>query len=240
MFHFLTTQSISDFQKFIQDVYSLPDDRLFSLSDLISNQERFTMRALKGIRKGDKEKLKLNLLIAFSWAFAIANRLKIDIENSVWKRFPYVCSYCIQVPCQCKKIKQVCFVGSATEIKADKREKIVAKNDLRPKDLVGFQKMFEKIYPSSQRNLIWAGVHLAEEMGELSESIHVFLGEHKEIQFASIQEELADFFSCVFGVANSAKIDMAKELARMYSDNCHICHEAPCCCKFSFVAKLRT
>lgn len=102
-YKFKATQNISDFQKFIQDVYGLPDDRLFSLSDLVSNQERFTMRALKGIRKEDKEKLKNNLLIAFSFVFAIANRLKIDVENNLWKRFPYVCSYCRKVPCQCKK-----------------------------------------------------------------------------------------------------------------------------------------
>lgn len=228
MFKFLASQSVSDFQKFIQDVYGLPDDRLFSLSDLVSNQERFTMRALKGIRKGDKEKLKLNLLIAFSWVFAIANRLKINVENNIWKRFPYVCSYCGKASCLCKKIKFL------------KRAKIIVRNNLKPKDLAGFQKMFEKIYPASTRNLVFAGVHLAEEMGELSESIHSFLGEHKQVQFVSIKEELADFISCIFGVANSAKIDMAKELEKMYCKNCHVCHNAPCSCKFSFVAKLRT
>lgn len=221
MFKFSASQKISDFQKFVQDVYGLPDDRLFSLSDLVSNQERFTMRAF--------------LLIAFSWVFAIANRLKIDVEESVWKRFPYACSYCGKAPCQCKKIK--------TEKRPACRQagkKLIAKNDLKPQDLAGFQKMFEKIYPSPSRTLTWAGVHLAEETGELSESIHSFLGEHKQAQFDSIEEELADFISCVFGVANSAKIDTAKEMAKMYSKNCHICHAAPCCCKFSFVAKLKT
>lgn len=227
-YKFSASQKVSEFQKFIQDVYGLPDDRLFSLSDLVSNQERFTMRALKGIRKGDKEKLKTNLLIAFSWVFAIANRLKIDVENNLWKRFPYTCSYCGASPCQCKKTK------------SSERAKISVNNNAKPQDLAGFQKMFEKIYPSPSRTLIFAGVHLAEEMGELSESIHCFLGEHKQVQFVSIEEELADFISCIFGVANSAKIDMAKELEKTFFNNCHICHEAPCSCKFSFVAKLRT
>lgn len=39
---------ISDLQRFVHQVYSLPDDRLFSISDLLANQQRFTMRALKG------------------------------------------------------------------------------------------------------------------------------------------------------------------------------------------------
>ena len=52
-----SSSTLQDFQELIKEIYGVPDDRLFSLSDLISNLERFTMRSLKGIRKQDKKKL---------------------------------------------------------------------------------------------------------------------------------------------------------------------------------------
>ena len=225
---FSIQESLLQFQNFIKDIYSLPDDRLFSISDLLSNQERFTMRALKGIRKGDKKKLRINLLIAFSWLMAIANRFHINVEEVVWRRFPAVCSYCGKQPCICKKIHPL------------KRKKLIGKKPLKPRKLSDFQKMFSLIYPPESRTLYHAGVHLAEEMGELNESIHHFLGEHKNRQFEEVKNEIADYTSCVFGVANSARIDLAKELAKIYYKNCHVCHRLPCICKFYFVAKFKT
>ena len=43
-----------------------------------------------------------------------------------------------------------------------------------------------------------------------------------------------------FGLANSAKINIADELSKMYRDNCHVCHKAPCECSFSAVAEIQT
>src|SRR5665213_2846167 len=105
MASFKRNQSIADFQHFNTLVYGPTDDRLYSTLDLLSQQQRFAMRALKGIRKGDKEKLRTNLMISFSFLFAIANRLHINLEDEVWKRFPMLCSYCGKKPCVCKKIK---------------------------------------------------------------------------------------------------------------------------------------
>jgi NTP pyrophosphatase (non-canonical NTP hydrolase) len=85
-----------------------------------------------------------------------------------------------------------------------------------------------------------ACIHLAEETGEVSETVNVFLGEHKSIQFEKITQELADWVSCMFGVANSSEIDITKELVKMYSNNCHVCHKAPCVYKFEFVYKFRS
>ncbi|MFA4998559.1 MAG: hypothetical protein WC514_00840 [Candidatus Paceibacterota bacterium] len=228
MARFPLNGSLSQFQNFNKEVYGLPDDRLFSLSDLLSNQERFAMRALKGIRKGDMSKLKSNLLISFSWLAAIAGRLHINMEEVTWRRFPSACSYCGKQPCSCKKTK------------ITNRKKIVVKNSLKPKSLAALQKMFSLIYPASSRTLSEAGVHLAEEIGELNEVIHFFSGEHKAKYFEEIKKEIADVVSCFFSVANSAKIDIAAGLAKIYGNNCHVCHKAPCVCNFSFVAKFKS
>lgn len=223
-----SNQSINEFQKLIEQIYSLPDDRLFSIHDILSNTERFTMRALKGIRKNNKNKVKQNLLIAFSWLVAIANRLHINLEKAVWERFPGVCSYCGHKPCICKKEKII------------KRVKITKKLAHKPLTILQFQEMFEEIYPSKSRGLADAGIHLAEETGEISESINLYLGEHKKKQFVRIAWELGDWTSCMFGVANSYNINITHELVKMFANNCHVCHQAPCRCNFNFVYKFRS
>lgn len=228
MYSFPKNGSIRKFQQFIQDVYSIPDDRLYSIWDLLVQQQRFTMRALKGIRKGNIEKATYNILVSFSWLMAITNRLHIDMENEVWARFPMLCSYCGHKPCVCKIIHPV------------SRARIKAGNGKRPDTLAKYQKMFDEIYPAPARTLDAAGVHLAEEMGEVSEVVHNYLGQHLEKQFNGIKLEAADYISCIFGVANSAGFDVSQELAKIFKKNCHICHKAPCICSFSEVVHIKT
>lgn len=228
MASFKKNQTIQDFQKVNAEIYELQDDRMYSTEDLLAQQQRFAMRALKGIRKNNIEKVKTNLLISFSWLSAIANRLHIDIENELWDRFPSKCSYCGETPCLCK----------VTKVK--KRTLLKKKNSLRPRTLDDFQKMFATIYPPEQRTLTDAGVHFAEEVGEVSEAIHNFLGQHLERQFEEIKLEIADVVSCMFGVANSAGISVAQGLGKMFSNNCHECHKVPCVCGFSYVTKIKT
>ncbi|MDP3685800.1 MAG: MazG-like family protein [bacterium] len=225
---FLRMGSLREFQACIQAIYGLPDDRLFSLTDLLVNQERFSMRALKGIRKNNQEKMRRNLLVAFSWTIAVCNRLHIDIEDALWHRFPRCCSYCGNAPCVCK----------ATKLAS--RAVLVPRDALRPQTLADVQEMFRQIYPPSSRTLADAGVHLAEETGEVGEASSLFFGEHRSEYFESLVSELADWVSCMFGVANSGAVDVAAELENMYADNCHVCHHAPCVCSFSSVGEFHS
>ena len=167
------------------------------------------MRALKGIRKNDTGKLTLNLAIAFSFLMAIGNRLHISVEDEVWNRFPSLCSYCGEKPCVCKTVKQT------------KRRKVRINNTLKPGTISGFQKMFNEIYPAETRTLADAGVHFAEEVGEVTEAVQNFLARHEKKLFDEIRLEIADCVSCIMGVANSAGIDFGRELEKKFSKNCH-------------------
>jgi len=214
-----------DFQKIIADIYGQPDDRHFSIYDLVSNQNRFTMRALKGIRKKDSRKIKANLIIAFCWLLAIANRLHIDLDDAIWRRFPNLCSYCGKAPCQCKKIKP------------RKRRKIGRIGTARPTTIAEFQAMFGRIYPPGSRSVVDAGIHLAEETGEIGEAITIYLGEHRRSQFTEIENELADWISTMFGLVNSINFDLERDVERSFKNGCHICKSTPCKCSFSYIAK---
>jgi NTP pyrophosphatase (non-canonical NTP hydrolase) len=98
--------------------------------------------------------------------------------------------------------------------------------------------MFQAIYPSQARSLEDAGIHYAEEMGEVSEAIHNYLGQHRKKLFSEIGLEMADYVSCAFGVANSANIDVATELEKLFYKNCHVCHKAPCVCSFTAISEI--
>lgn len=93
--------SINQYQDFVGEVYGLNNDRYFNVGDMLTQIQRFAMRGLKGIRKDDKDKIKTNLLVSLSWFMSLANQLHIKTEEEIWKRFPYLCSYCATCPCQC-------------------------------------------------------------------------------------------------------------------------------------------
>ena len=228
MAHFNNTDTLYDFQKLIQTVYAIPNDRQYSIWGLLVQQQRFTARALKGLRKEDTEKIRVNLLISVSWVASIANRLHFNMDDEVWRCFPGLCSYCGEQPCACEKFRP------------EKRKFIRSTRASRPNNLSSVQKMFESIYPAGKRTLVDAGLHLAEEAGEINEGVHNYMNKHRQKDFVEIKTEMADHVSCVCAVANSAEIDLAKELNEMYHNNCHACHQAPCICKFSGVMSIKT
>ena len=212
--------TINKYQDFIREIYGLNNDRYFSVGDMLTQIQRFAMRGLKGIRKADRNKIKTNLLISLSWFMSLVNQLHIKIEEEIWKRFPYHCSYCASCPCCCK------------EKHLKERQKVFIDENKRPKTLEEFQNMFKKIYPPESRSQEDAGIHLAEELGEFSEAILTYLGQHRDADFENIALEAADLFSCFMGVFNSAGINLAEELSLMFSENCHICKKSPCQCSF--------
>lgn len=220
--------SLHDLQQFVLEVYGVPDDRHFSLIGLLSNQARFTMRTLKAIRKGQGHRLQYNLAVALSWAMAVANRLHISAERAVAERFRSGCYYCQGIPCRC----ETAYDKQRT---ARRRLRAVYKRPIST-----LQGYFAEIYPPQSRTLQDAGIHLAEEMEEVTEAAHAYLGSHQRLRFREIESELADFVSCVFAVANSAGIEIADELAALYRDNCHVCHMLPCSCKYSKVVAFRS
>jgi NTP pyrophosphatase (non-canonical NTP hydrolase) len=215
--------TIRQYSDFVNAVYGVPNDRDYAIWDLLTNMQKFSMRSIKGVRKNDKEKIKVNMIISLSWFISLMNRLHIDIDEAVWQRFPYSCSYCGKCPCVCKAEKV------ATRLK------VTGKGSMRPKTIEEFQDMFGRIYPPGARTLDDAAIHLAEEVGELSEAFHIYIGSHRDSNFDNIYSEAADFFSCAMGMFNSINVGYAEELSKLYSNNCHVCKNAPCTCTFDSV-----
>lgn len=208
---------------FIDEVYRISNDRFFSLGSMLTNVERFIMRGLKGIRKDDKEKIILNLLISFSWFASFINRFHMDMDAEIWERFPGVCSYCAAAPCACGEKKPT----ARHAVRGDEKD--------RPVTLHDFQKMFGNIYPARNRSIEKAGIHLAEEIGELSEALLAYRGSHDEAALKNVKLEAADLFSCFMGVFNSLSVDIAEASSELFAENCHVCRRIPCRCTFDFI-----
>lgn len=219
--------TITEYQNFVREVYGVNNDRYFNKEDMLTQIQRFAMRALKGIRKNDKEKIKNNLLVFLSWYMSLMDQLHVKIEEEIWKRFPYLCSYCATCPCSC------------VETHPKKRKEVERDEGKRPKNLEEFQLMFKKIYPPEKRTLEHADIHLAEELGEFSEAILVYRGQHQDRNFEKVILEAADLFSCFLGVFNSIEVSVAKEMSEMFSENCHVCKKIPCKCSFMDIMEFR-
>lgn len=223
-----TNFTIKKYQEFCSEVYGFSNDRDFGVMEMLSNIQRFVMKGLKGIRKRDDHKTIYNLLIAISWFISLSNQLHINLEDIIWQRFPYLCSYCGSKPCSCK-VKKI-----------KKRQSVTINPKLKPETFTNFQEMFSQIYPAESRNLENSGVHLAEETGELSEAIMAYRGSHTKADFNNITLEAADLFSCFMGVFNSLHVNVSKELIKMFSNNCHDCHKSPCECDFNHIMNYKS
>ncbi|MFA6269386.1 MAG: hypothetical protein WC652_06210, partial [archaeon] len=195
--------------------------------EMLDNVSRFTMRALKGIRKKDNENVTKNMVISLSWFLSMLNRLYIDVEEELWMRFPFVCSYCNSESCVCALKRPL------------NRQKVIIDESKRPKTVRAFQEMFEKIYPAPKRTLEHAGVHLAEELGEFSEAFWIYRASKSKGDFEQLSLEAADFLSCFMVVFNSLNVDLASELSKYYFDNCHVCHKAPCECTYEYIKSFK-
>lgn len=213
--------SMGEYQRFIQEVYGDLNVRHFDSLDLLTNTQRFLMRGMKGIRKNDTEKIVENLIISMGWFLSLMNRLNISLEEVIWQRFPYLCSYCGYAPCVCKAKKVL------------SRQSVVVDDTRKPTTLAAFQLMFQDIYPREKRTLEHAGIHLAEELGEVSEAFLFFRGTHDEQAYTNFTRESADLMSCYFGVFNSLDTSLSERVASYYSNNCHKCHQGPCQCTYA-------
>lgn len=224
--------SFRDLQAILSDLYAAQNDKWFDLLDLSTNVSRFSMRAIKAVRRLDErrsgeERVEENLGIALSWFASTANRLHLDLDKVLWRRFPGRCATCKSCPCSCSG-------ETGNRAKAGGFDKA-------PRSIAGMESMFEAIYPPQHRSFQHAAIHLIEEVGEFEEAVLMYSMRHRGSDMDQIEIEAADYLSCLFGLVNSLRDEgfkvhgVGRRMAEMYSHNCHVCHALPCSCDFDSV-----
>ncbi len=205
--------TLAAFQGMNQTLYGRQNDVFFTTPNILSRIHRYSTRMLKMVRKNNHENFGHYLTMCFSWSLALANRLHIDLDGELWKRFPNACPYCTGSRCRCKD-------------RATERTVTQGEASSRPADLTGYQQMLARIYADNR--LEDEVIHLAEEVGELDEAIEYYTGTHKGEHLKSVFEELIDVVAHILGLASCLKIDLAQEMKRVFADGCPVCHEVPC------------
>lgn len=146
------------------------------------------------------------------WFFPLMAKFRVtSVEQLVFRKFPYACPYCRDLPHDdenCKVVKGAITVNHPAVLK-----KLKENAHLRPKGLDEWQKMFAKIYPrSADRAIGRSTLGLLEELGEMAEAVRVF--ERHPKYFAG---EAADVFSYLMGIANEHMLHLAQSEQKTFS-----------------------
>ncbi|MDO8530521.1 MAG: MazG-like family protein [bacterium] len=213
--------SLEGFLRVNWEIYQRTDDRHYTSADIISYVHRNITHILKAVRKERHAEVNYRICVTLSWVGSLACRLHIDVANEIWKRFPGCCPYCGGTVCFCKE-------RAATR-------QTVAPATPRPVSLRDWQYLFAAIYP--RNTLQDSTMHLAEEIGELSEAFRNFLASHSDEWFSNIAEETVDIFANLFGIANCLHFDIASSLAEYFRKGCLKCQQCPCNCGYVTIDK---
>jgi NTP pyrophosphatase (non-canonical NTP hydrolase) len=96
---------VSEFQKLIKNLYYLKDKKRGIQGTFIWLIEE--VGELANILKEpsiNKEKASEEIADICAWITSLANLLEIDLEESLFKKYPNKCRKCGCNPCQCKTI----------------------------------------------------------------------------------------------------------------------------------------
>lgn len=208
--------TISDLLKNNQAIYQVPDDRLYDLEDLFYYHQKWLLRYTDDKKHERIIKATKNLIVSMAWYFAIINRFKIDLQNVLIKRYSYKCPFCLEIPCFCEKDR----------IKTAKKTGRPVSGI--PKDVMGWQKMIEKIYPADQ--IEFKNLEILRSQDTFHQTFRKFRRTSGKRNLHEVEVQSADYFIEFLKVANELKIDLACEFAELFSNGCFVCHKTPCEC----------
>ena len=94
---------ISDFQKLIQDLYLKKDAKRGIEGTFIWLVEEVgELASLLNEKERDLKRISEELADIIAWTNSMANLLNIDIEESLYRKYPDKCIKCDSIPCKCE------------------------------------------------------------------------------------------------------------------------------------------
>lgn len=208
-------ETIKDILTKNSQIYAIPDDRLYSVLDLLYYNQHFFFKYQKSAQKA---KIDIDaLIVSLEWFLALINRYHLDLEAASWKRYPFKCPFCMDIPCSCQTDAKIAQKTGRPPIG-------------KPATINDWQKMLEKIYPADNIDDLHRD-HLSC-CDDLNHRIRLFMSEKEKCHFENIERLSADYFIAYLRLANVLKIDLAKEINQLFKRGCYVCHQSPCICNF--------
>ncbi|MDP3726566.1 MAG: MazG nucleotide pyrophosphohydrolase domain-containing protein [bacterium] len=219
----LRPQTVAEFQKMFDHIYRRKNNKLYSNTALMYRLAEEILSALELARKDYRTQFKTQLPNVFSWSCAFANRLRINLHEALWKKFPGVCSYCSRdIDCVCGT-EHPSIPDKETVLRRLRRDR----EGREPKTLRDHQELHARLYKWQNARILPIQVvaHLAEEAGEV-------MKEFRHGKLHEVQMEMADVASWIFAIATRLELDPIDELVwRQYPYECSRCHKDRCVCK---------
>lgn len=229
-------QSISEFQGYFKGLFgnSNKDRNVEYIYSYLTRNCSYLSRSI--LREGDN---KNYFVKSFSWLFALSEKLEINLEEALRKKFPDVCPYCISSPCICAETaKKPPQYKAEWEIKRELEHKYLALTNFQPAGSFSINNAVlsvNKIYPANRA--VWAAYgstyhfsRLFEEIGEVHEAYGAFVSNERTI--ANTRDELADVFAWLlsaWGIQNK-ETPLSDALIEYYYEGCPVCRSNPCKC----------
>lgn len=94
----------------------------------------------EALRREEKREIKNYLASAFAWLCGLYGRLKIDMEKSIWNRFPGICPYCG------KPHFSSCVIVSKEKKISPTFIEYCRRTNKKPTSLDKWQRLFKRIY----------------------------------------------------------------------------------------------
>ncbi|TES97041.1 hypothetical protein E3J85_00685 [Patescibacteria group bacterium] len=211
--------ALSQAQNLIQEIYGIPDDRLYEVEDLLYYEQKFILRYIKLLQSKDRPGVVENLVVALAWFLALMNRYHFDLEKITWKRYSYKCPFCMDIPCSCSK-------------KGDPKAKKTGRPTSRkPQSLKEWQEVIGKIYPNEDVNEV--NFRILYQTNNLDYAFRNFLRRKEKKHFKKIENQSADCFVLFVRALNALEIDLEKEFDHLFGKGCYVCHKMPCECNYT-------
>lgn len=227
-------KSIKEFQSYIETLYGEVNDArsIEYIYTYLFRNGAYLSRVI-----GEKVESKSNFIKTFSWLFALASRLKVDLEDSFLRKYPDACPYCVVKPCICIKTgkKPVNYIPEWKVAEEIEFKYGMARAANKKLSLDNAVEKINDLYPANKH--IWNAAgptfqfyRILEELGEVHEAYTSFVSGRRKIE--NVGEEIADVFAWLvstWGICYP-KLNLTDEFINYYYQGCPVCRSEKCNC----------
>ncbi len=237
------TQTIRDFQEYLHALYGDVNEG-HSLEYIYGYLSRTTGYLAQ--RVASRSCTEDAFVQPLSWLFALASKLRIDVQDEFLSQYPLCCSHCLGSPCICSETGKrprpvsspywsALYLMSAKQ----KQEEIESrKNYAKAKGNISLDSAADeiaKIYPQNQVIWSYAGawrhmVKLFEEVSEIHEALADYIRGDKPVK--AVANEIADVFAWIVGAwhIEFPLISLDEACSCYFFTGCPACSQDTCTC----------
>jgi NTP pyrophosphatase (non-canonical NTP hydrolase) len=223
--------SVNMWQQHFKDIYGKKNKDLSS-EELWFRVFENSSKVAENLRRYKYAAAFESLAHVTCWLLGFSTRIEKNVEDVVWKKYPYICPYCrkekedVVRPCSCGTMRT-----QLEEAESAKKEKMVREEmmkyyaerfkDKKPKKLDDWVTMYEQLYGNITYSIPieHIGFHLMEEIGEVSRCLR----RRKEFE-KRVGRGLEDGTDLQMARAQFDK-DLDSEIADVFSWTCTLVHK---------------